>query len=70
MIYQLVTMHLQEMIKVIKLLTRRVYGLSVSYTQGGMTIKAHNVSMDNVGGSSTATEDDIDGYKVSVSFAF
>ena len=34
-----------------------------------MTIKAQNVSMDNVGGSSSS-RDDIDGYKVSVSFAF
>ena len=34
-----------------------------------MTIKAQSVSMDNVGGSSAA-RDDIDGYKVSVSFAF
>ena len=41
----------------------------VSYTQGGMTMKAQSVSMDNVGGSSAA-RDDIDGYKVSVSFAF
>ena len=29
---------------------------------GGMTIKAQSVSMDNVGGS-TAARDDIDGYK-------
>jgi len=43
--------------------------LQVAYTQGGMTIKAQSVSMDNVGGSSAA-RDDIDGYKVSVSFAF
>ena len=43
--------------------------LSVAYTQGGMTVKAQSVSMDNVGGSSSA-RDDIDGYKVSVSFAF
>ena len=41
----------------------------VAYTQGGMTIKAQSVSMDNVGGS-TAARDDIDGYKVAVSFAF
>ena len=41
----------------------------VAYTQGGMTVKAQTVSMDNVGGSSSA-RDDIDGYKVSVSFAF
>ena len=41
----------------------------VAYTQGGMTVKAQSVSMDNVGGSSLA-RDDIDGYKVSVSFAF
>ena len=41
----------------------------VAYTQGGMTVKAQSVSMDNVGGSSSA-RDDIDGYKVSVSFAF
>ena len=43
--------------------------LQVAYTQGGMTIKAQSVSMDNVGGSSAA-RDDVDGYKVSVSFAF
>ncbi len=43
--------------------------MQVAYTQGGMTIKAQSVSMDNVGGSSAA-RDDIDGYKVSVSFAF
>jgi outer membrane protein OmpU len=42
---------------------------SIAYTQGGMTVKAQSVSMDNVGGSSSA-RDDIDGYKVSVSFAF
>ena len=42
---------------------------SIAYTQGGMTVKAQSVSMDNVGGSSAA-RDDIDGYKVSVSFAF
>ena len=41
----------------------------IAYTQGGMTVKAQSVSMDNVGGSSSA-RDDIDGYKVSVSFAF
>jgi len=43
--------------------------IQAAYTQGGMTIKAQHVSMDNVGGS-TAARDDIDGYKVSVSFAF
>jgi outer membrane protein OmpU len=43
--------------------------LSASYTQGGMTISAAMISMDNVGGS-TASRDDIDGYKIGVSFAF
>ncbi len=43
--------------------------LSISYTQGGMTMSAAWVSMDNVGGS-TAARDDIDGYKLNVSFAF
>ena len=43
--------------------------LSVAYTQGGMTISAAMVSMDNVGGSSTA-RDDIDGYALDVGFAF
>jgi len=43
--------------------------IQASYTMGGMTLKAQSVSMDNVGGS-TAARDDIDGYKVAVSFAF
>ena len=43
--------------------------LSVSYTSGGMTIAAAQVSMDNVGGS-TASRDDVDGYVIDVSFAF
>ena len=43
--------------------------LSVAYTQGGMTISAAMVSMDNVGGSSSA-RDDIDGYALDVGFAF
>ena len=43
--------------------------LSASYTTGGMTIKAQSASMDNAGGS-TAARDDVDGYKLSVSFAF
>ena len=43
--------------------------LSVAYTTGGMTIKAQSASMDNAGGS-TAARDDVDGYKLSVSFAF
>jgi outer membrane protein OmpU len=43
--------------------------LSVSYTSGGMTISAASVSMDNVGGSTSAT-DDIDGYAIDVGFAF
>ena len=43
--------------------------LSVSYTTGGVTVAAGWVSMDNVGGS-TAARDDIDGYKLNVSFAF
>jgi outer membrane protein OmpU len=42
---------------------------SIAYTQGGMTISAAMISMDNVGGS-TAARDDIDGYKIGVSFAF
>ena len=40
-----------------------------AYTMGGMTLKAQSVSMDNTGGS-TASRDDVDGYKLSVSFAF
>ena len=36
---------------------------------GGMTLKAQSVSADNQGGS-TAARDDVDGYKLSVSFAF
>ena len=43
--------------------------LSLAYTQGGMTISAAMVSMDNVGGS-TAARDDIDGYAFDVGFAF
>ena len=43
--------------------------IQAAYTMGGMTLKAQSVSMDNVGGS-TAANDDIDGYKFSVSFAF
>jgi len=43
--------------------------IQASYTQGGMTIKAQSVSMDNAGGS-TAARDDVDGYKLNVSFAF
>jgi outer membrane protein OmpU len=43
--------------------------LNVSYTSGGMTIGAAMVSMDNMGGSTSAV-DDIDGYAVDVSFAF
>jgi len=43
--------------------------LSISYTSGGMTIGAAMVSMDNVGGS-TASRDDVDGYKVAFTFAF
>ena len=43
--------------------------VQVSYTTGGMSIKAQSVSMDNVGGS-TAARDDVDGYKVAVTFAF
>ena len=43
--------------------------ISAAYTTGGMTIKAQSVSMDNAGGS-TAARDDVDGYKLSVSFAF
>jgi outer membrane protein OmpU len=43
--------------------------LSVSYTSGGMTVGAAMVSMDNVGGS-TSARDDVDGYAIDVSFAF
>ncbi len=43
--------------------------VQAAYTMGGMTLKAQSVSMDNVGGS-TASRDDVDGYKFSVSFAF
>ena len=43
--------------------------LSVSYTSGGMTISAAHVSMDNVGGSTSAV-DDVDGYAIDVGFAF
>jgi outer membrane protein OmpU len=43
--------------------------LSVSYTSGGMTVAGAMVSMDNVGGSTSAT-DDVDGYAIDVSFAF
>ena len=43
--------------------------MQVSYTTGGMSIVAQSVSMDNVGGS-TASRDDVDGYKVAVTFAF
>ena len=43
--------------------------VQASYTMGGMTIKAQSVSADNQGGS-TAARDDVDGYKLSVSFAF
>jgi outer membrane protein OmpU len=43
--------------------------LNVSYTSGGMTIGAAMVSMDNMGGSTSAV-DDIDGYAIDVSFAF
>ena len=43
--------------------------VQAAYTMGGMTLKAQSVSMDNVGGS-TAANDDVDGYKLSVSFAF
>jgi outer membrane protein OmpU len=43
--------------------------LSVSYTSGGMSISAAQVSMDNVGGS-TLSRDDIDGYAIDIGFAF
>ena len=43
--------------------------LSIAYTSGGMTVSAAMVSMDNVGGS-TSARDDIDGYAIDVSFAF
>jgi len=43
--------------------------LSVSYTSGGMTISAAHVSMDNVGGS-TSARDDVDGYAIDIGFAF
>ncbi len=43
--------------------------VQAAYTMGGMTIKAQSVSADNQGGS-TNSVDDVDGYKLSVSFAF
>ena len=43
--------------------------IQASYTMGGMSIVAQSVSMDNVGGS-TLARDDVDGYKVAVTFAF
>jgi len=43
--------------------------IQAAYTTGGMTIKAQSVSADNQGGS-TAARDDVDGYKLNVSFAF
>ena len=43
--------------------------IQASYTMGGVTLKAQSVSMDNTGGS-TSARDDVDGYKVAVSFAF
>ncbi len=43
--------------------------IQAAYTMGGMTLKAQSVSMDNTGGS-TSARDDVDGYKLSVSFAF
>jgi outer membrane protein OmpU len=43
--------------------------IQAAYTMGGMTLKSQSVSMDNVG-CSTAARDDVDGYNLSVSFAF
>ena len=43
--------------------------VQVSYTTGGMSIKAQSVSMDNVGGS-TSSRDDVDGYAIDIGFAF
>jgi outer membrane protein OmpU len=43
--------------------------VSVSYTSGGMTISAASVSMDNVGGS-TSARDDVSGYAIDIGFAF
>ena len=43
--------------------------LNVSYTSGGMTIGAAMVSMDNVGGS-TSARDDVDGFAIDIGFAF
>ena len=43
--------------------------LSFSYTSGGMTISGAMVSMDNVGGS-TSARDDVDGYAIDIGFAF
>jgi len=42
-------------------------GVSISYTQGGMTITAANSKVDNVGGTSTT---DNNGYEVNFAFAF
>ena len=43
--------------------------LSLAYTSGGMTISGAMVSMDNVGGS-TSARDDVDGYAIDIGFAF
>ena len=42
-------------------------GVSISYTQGGMTVSASHSNIDNVAGSSTA---DNSGYEVNFAFAF
>jgi outer membrane protein OmpU len=42
-------------------------GLSIGYSMGGMTIKAHNNVVDNVAGAAT---DDLEHMEIAVSFAF
>ena len=42
-------------------------GVSVSYTQGGITVSATHSKIDNVAGSSTS---DNSGYEVNFAFAF
>ena len=42
-------------------------GISVGYSMGGMTIKAHNNVVDNVAGAAT---DDLEHMEIAVSFAF
>jgi outer membrane protein OmpU len=42
-------------------------GISVGYSMGGMTIKAHNNTTDNVAGAAT---NDLEHMEIAVSFAF